>query len=81
MRYLLSRAADTTAIVLNGGDSLSHIRQAADAARDLGRAIIVLEDADLVAADRDFSEGERSVLFDVLDILDGLADDATSPSC
>lgn len=75
VRYLLSRAADTTAIVLNG-DSLSHIRQAADAARDLGRAIIVLEDADLVAADRDFSEGERSVLFDVLDILDGLADDA-----
>lgn len=75
VRYLLSRAADTTAIVLNG-DSLSHIRQAADAARDLGRAIIVLEDADLVAADRDFGEGRRSVLFDVLDVLDGLADDA-----
>lgn len=75
VRYLLSRAADTTAIVLNG-DSLGHIRQASEAARELGRAIIVLEDADLVAADRDFSEGERSILFDVLDILDGLAEDA-----
>jgi hypothetical protein len=75
VRYLLSRATDTTAIVLNG-DSLGTIRQASDAARELGRAIIVLEDADLVAADRDFSEGERSILFDVLDVLDGLADDA-----
>lgn len=75
VRYLLSRAADTTAIVLNG-DSLAHIRQASEVARDLGHAIIVLEDADLVAADRDFSEGERSVLFDVLDTLDGLAEDA-----
>lgn len=75
VRYLLSRAADTTAIVLNG-DSLGHIRQASEAARELGRAIIVLEDADLVASDRDFSEGERSILFDVLDILDGLAEDA-----
>ncbi|WP_051297628.1 AAA family ATPase [Brevibacterium album] len=75
VRYLLSRAPETTAILLQGG-ALSRIRQAAATARSLGRAIIVLEDADLVAADRDFGEGERAVLFDVLDVLDGLDDDA-----
>lgn len=75
VRYLLAQVPDTSVILLNG-DSLAHVRQAADAARALGRAIVVLEDADLVAADRDFSEGERSILFDVLDVLDGLDEDA-----
>lgn len=75
VRYLLSQSPDTTAILLQG-EALSRIRQAAATAKSLGRAIIVLEDADLIAADRDFSEGERSVLFDVLDILDGLDEDA-----
>lgn len=75
VRYLLSQAKETTAILLQG-ESLSKIRAAATAARALGRAIIVLEDADLVAEDRDFNEGERSVLFEILDVLDGLGDDA-----
>lgn len=75
IRYLLSQARDTTAILLQG-EALSKIRAAASAARAIGRAIIVLEDADLVAEDRDFNEGERSVLFEILDVLDGLGDDA-----
>jgi len=75
VRYLLSQAPETTAFILQGS-SLGLIRQAAETARQLQPAIIVLEDADLVAADRDFSEGERPVLFEVLDVMDGLDDDA-----
>src|SRR5699024_7408473 len=75
VRYLLSQAPQTTAFILQGS-SLGLIREAAETARQLQPAIIVLEDADLVAADRDFSEGERPVLFEVLDVMDGLDDDA-----
>ena len=75
VRYLLSQAPQATALLLQGS-SLGLIREAAETARQLQPAIIVLEDADLVAADRDFSEGERPVLFEVLDVMDGLDDDA-----
>ncbi|WP_186293145.1 ATP-binding protein [Brevibacterium aurantiacum] len=75
IRYLLSQARDTTAILLQG-EALSKIRATASAAQAIGRAIIVLEDADLVAEDRDFNEGECSVLFEILDVLDELGDDA-----
>lgn len=75
IRHLLTQASDYTVFLLQG-EGLSRIRTAANAARTVGSTIIVLEDADLVAADRDFDEGNRSVLFDVLDILDGLDDDA-----
>lgn len=75
VRYLLAQSPQTTAFILQG-PSLGLIRQAAVTARQLQPAIIVLEDADLVAADREMSEGERPVLFEMLDVMDGLDDDA-----
>ena len=39
-------------------------------------ALVVLEDCDLVAANRDFSLGAQPLLFEVLESLDGLGDDA-----
>jgi len=39
-------------------------------------AIVVLEDCDLVAADRDFSPSGAPLLFEVLDALDGLDSDS-----
>jgi ATP-dependent 26S proteasome regulatory subunit len=38
--------------------------------------MVVLEDCDLVAEDRDYHPGAQPLLFEVLDALDGMADDA-----
>jgi ATP-dependent 26S proteasome regulatory subunit len=49
----------------------------AELARDLQPAVIVLEDVDLVAEDRSFGPSSTSsVLFDLLDAMDGAAADA-----
>jgi ATP-dependent 26S proteasome regulatory subunit len=48
----------------------------AELARDLQPAVVVLEDVDLVAEDRDFAPGPSPVLFDLLDAMDGAAADA-----
>lgn len=37
---------------------------------------MVLEECDLVAENRDFSPGAQPLLFEVLEVLDGLSDDA-----
>ena len=39
-------------------------------------AIVVLEDCDLVAMDRGFSDTGNPLLFEILDALDGLDSDA-----
>lgn len=75
VRYLLSRSADTTAILLAGG-SLARISEAAAMARALQPSIVVLEDCDLIAEDRSFGHGPQPLLFEVLDAMDGLASDA-----
>lgn len=75
VRYLLGKAKDHTVIVLTGG-ALRFIRQACALARLLQPAIVVLEDVDLVAKHRDYDEGGNPVLFDVLNQLDGISDDA-----
>ncbi|MGO1383704.1 MAG: AAA family ATPase [Arachnia sp.] len=75
VRHLVGRSPDHTVILLRGMD-LAFITQAASIARNLQPAIVVLEDCDLVAADRDFSPGGAPLLFEVLDALDGLDSDA-----
>lgn len=75
VRYLTGLSTAATVIML-AGESLSSISLAAETARALQPAIVVLEDCDLVAESRDYSEGSRPLLFDVLDALDGLAGDA-----
>jgi hypothetical protein len=74
-RYLIGQMTSYTRLVLTGR-ALHAIGSAAELARDLQPAVIVLEDVDLVAEDRSFGPGSSSVLFDLLDAMDGAAGDA-----
>ncbi|MET4094390.1 AAA family ATPase [Arthrobacter sp. UYCu712] len=75
VKYLLSQSEGTTAILLSGG-SLARISEAATMARALQPSIVVLEDCDLIAEDRSFGHGPQPLLFEVLDAMDGLDNDA-----
>ena len=74
-RYLVSQMTGYTRLLLTGR-ALHAIGAAAELARDLQPAVIVLEDVDLVAEDRSFGQGSSPVLFDLLDAMDGAAADA-----
>jgi DNA polymerase III delta prime subunit len=71
--YLLGATAGRTSVILTGG-SLGFIEAAFAIARELAPATVVLEDIDLVAAERTMQGG--SVLFELLNQLEGLAEDA-----
>lgn len=75
VRYLLSKSGGTTSIILSGG-SLAYISEAARMARALQPSMVILEDCDLIAEDRSFGHGPQPLLFEVLDAMDGLDDDA-----
>jgi energy-coupling factor transporter ATP-binding protein EcfA2 len=74
VRHLVGAAQDSTVILLSGL-SLQLVTQAADTARALQPAIVVLEDCDLVAEERSHYSSSP-LLFEVLDALDGLAADS-----
>ncbi len=74
-RYLIGQMTGYTRLILTGR-ALHAIGSAAELARDLQPAVIVLEDVDLVAEDRSFGHGSSPVLFDLLDAMDGAASDA-----
>ena len=74
-RYLMGQLSGYTRLVLTGR-SLNAIGAVSELARDLEPSAIVLEDVDLVAEDRTFGSGSSSVLFDLLDAMDGAAPDA-----
>jgi len=75
VRYLLGTLPDLTVVLLSG-PSIQFVSDAARMARALQPALVVLEDCDLVAENRDFSPGAQPLLFEVLEALDGLSDDA-----
>lgn len=75
VRHLLSRSVETTAILLSG-NTLGLVKEAAQIARAMEPAIVVLEDCDLVAEDRDMVDSPDSMLFELLEALDGLDGDA-----
>jgi len=74
-RYLVSQMTGYTRLLLTGR-ALQAIGSAAELARELEPAVVVLEDVDLVAEDRSFGPGSSPVLFDLLDAMDGAAADA-----
>ena len=75
VRYLLTQLRDVTALVLSG-QALMLIGQACGVARMLQPSMVILEDVDLIAADRSFGPlGTNPVLFEVLNQIDGLGDD------
>ena len=74
IRYLLGMLREHTVILLTG-TGLTAIAPAASLARTLEPSIVVLEDVDLVAAERT-GYANHPVLFTVLNELDGIAEDA-----
>jgi SpoVK/Ycf46/Vps4 family AAA+-type ATPase len=74
-RYLIGQMDGYTRLLLTGR-ALHAISSAAELARELQPAVLVLEDVDLVAEDRSFGPGSSPVLFDLLDAMDGAAADA-----
>lgn len=75
VRYLMARMTGCTVIVMTG-TAIQFVSQAAGLARRLQPAIVVLEDVDLVARDRSFTDDGNPLLFALLDAMDGVGADA-----
>jgi ATP-dependent 26S proteasome regulatory subunit len=75
VRYLTARLAGSTVILLTGR-SIRFIEAAAALARRLQPSMVVLEDVDLVATDRDYMPDGNPLLFSLLDAMDGIGSDA-----
>ena len=75
VRYLISSLTETTVIELTGR-TLHLIAEACSVARALAPAMLVVEDVDLIAEDRGMHPGEHPMLFQLLNEMDGLAEDA-----
>src|SRR5919205_3677384 len=73
--YLIARMPGRTTVLLTG-TALELIEQACALARSLQPATVVLEDVDLVARERDEDDPSRPLLFELLNEMDGLAEDA-----
>jgi hypothetical protein len=74
INYLLTAMAGRTTVILTG-QALGMVEQAFGIARDLAPATVVLEDVDLVAEERTMPGG-HGPLFELLNELEGLAEDA-----
>jgi hypothetical protein len=72
--YLLRAMPDRTTILLTGR-GLGLIEQALTIGRELAPATFVFEDIDLVAAERTMQYGSEGVLFELLNQMEGLAED------
>lgn len=75
INYVLGTMPGRTTILLTGR-GLGLIEQALAIARDLEPATVVFEDVDLVAAERTFEFGGGGPLFELLNQMEGLAEDA-----
>ncbi len=75
VRYLTGQLTGVTIVQLTG-DSLRLIGAACSVARTLQPAMVVVEDVDLIAEDRGMHPGHHPLLFQLLNEMDGLAEDA-----
>ena len=75
LRYLISRLTDTTVVMLSG-DALQFIGPAVSIARALQPALVIVEDVDLIAESRGMHPGQHPLLFQLLNEIDGLQEDA-----
>ena len=75
VRYLTSSLVGTTVIQLTG-NAMHLIAEACSVARTLQPAMVVIEDVDLIAEDRGMHPGRHPLLFQLLNEMDGLAEDA-----
>lgn len=74
VRYLLGQLDGVTVLVLSG-DSLHMLGEACSIARVLQPSVVVIEDVDLIAGDREMYQGSRTMLFNLLNEMDGLGED------
>lgn len=75
VRHLTSSLTDTTVIQLTG-NALHLVAEACSVARALQPSMVVIEDVDLIAEDRGMHPGQHPLLFQLLNEMDGLAEDA-----
>jgi hypothetical protein len=75
VRYLVSNLPGTTVVQLTG-DAMHLVAEACSIARTLQPAMVVVEDVDLIAEDRGMHPGQHPLLFQLLNEMDGLAEDA-----
>ena len=75
VRHLTSSLRDTTVLQLTG-NALHLIAEACSVARVLQPSMVVVEDVDLIAEDRGMHPGQHPLLFQLLNEMDGLAEDA-----
>lgn len=76
VRYLLSRAPESTVFVLSGIAMIRFLRATTSLARRLAPSIVVVEDVDLIAQDRSRSMDGNPVLFELLNEMDGIGSEA-----
>jgi hypothetical protein len=75
IRYLLGELPDVTVVVISGY-ALRWIAQACSVARMLQPSVVVIEDVDLIAEERGHQPGQHPLLFQLLNEMDGLSEDA-----
>jgi hypothetical protein len=74
--YLRNAMPERTTVVVNGGPGIELLGQAIALARSLQPAMVVVEDVDLVAAERTLpGRSSNPLLFQLLNEMDGLAED------
>jgi ATPase family associated with various cellular activities (AAA) len=73
--WLLGAMPERTTVVLTGR-ALALVEPAFAIARELAPATIVLEDVDLIAAERTMASGTEGVLAELLNAMEGLGEDA-----
>jgi hypothetical protein len=74
VRYLLGELDGVTAVILSGG-SLHLIGEACSVAKTLQPSLVVIEDVDLIAEEREIMMGPQPLLFQLLNEMDGLGAD------
>ncbi|HEY1000662.1 MAG TPA: ATP-binding protein, partial [Streptosporangiaceae bacterium] len=75
VRYLLGQLPGVTVVVLSGA-ALGMIAEACSIARTLQPSAVIVEDVDLIAEERMPHMGQHPLLFQLLNEMDGLAEDA-----
>jgi ATP-dependent 26S proteasome regulatory subunit len=73
--YLIGRMPGRT-VLLTTGLGLGLLQPVMQMARELAPAMVVLEDVDLIAEERSMPHASGGLLFELLNELDGLQDDA-----
>ncbi|WP_239155618.1 ATP-binding protein [Amycolatopsis sp. FDAARGOS 1241] len=76
VRYLMGRLPGSTIVVLTG-TAMRFVSKAATIARRLQPSVVVLEDVDLIAQERDHRMGGTPLLCNLLDAMDGGDADVT----